>query len=99
MTNAVPFTDFPKSADRRLDLSAVEALFTHLGCVPSFRPTPPHPDIGERWSGGFFLLRNGSKFDLAASLFKNGPAPTNLTVPPHSRGSETALLIGSDPTA
>jgi len=32
-------------------------------------------------------------------VFKNVPAPTNLTVPPHRFPSETALLIGADTTA
>ena len=39
------------------------------------------------------------KFDLAGRVFKNVPAPTNLTVPPHRFLSETVLLIGTDPTA
>jgi ubiquinol-cytochrome c reductase iron-sulfur subunit len=32
-------------------------------------------------------------------VFKNVPAPTNLTVPPHRYLSETGLQIGMDPTA
>lgn len=83
----------------RRDLAVIEAVCTHLGCVPSFRPTPGSPDIDAQWPGGFFCPCHGSKFDLAGRVFKNVPAPTNLTVPPHRYLSETMLLIGTDPTA
>ena len=83
----------------RPDLAVIEAVCTHLGCVPTFRPTPGSPDIGAQWPGGFYCPCHGSKFDLAGRVFKNVPAPTNLTVPPHRFLSETALLIGADPTA
>ena len=74
-------------------------MCTHLGCVPTFRPTPGSPDIGAQWPGGFYCPCHGSKFDLAGRVFKNVPAPTNLTVPPHRFLSETVLLIGAAPTA
>ena len=83
----------------RPGLAVIEAVCTHLGCVPSYRPTPGSPDIGAQWPGGFYCPCHGSKFDLAGRVFKNVPAPTNLTVPPYRFVSETALLIGADPTA
>lgn len=83
----------------RPDLAVIEAVCTHLGCVPTFRPTPGSPDIGAEWPGGFYCPCHGSKFDLAGRVFKNVPAPTNLTVPPYRFLSETALLIGVDPSA
>lgn len=83
----------------RPDLAVIEAVCTHLGCVPTFRPTPGSPDIGAQWPGGFYCPCHGSKFDLAGRVFKNVPAPTNLTVPPHRFRSEAALLIGADPSA
>lgn len=83
----------------RPSLAVVEAVCTHLGCVPTFRPTPGSADIGAEWPGGFYCPCHGSKFDLAGRVFKNVPAPTNLTVPPHRFLSETVLLIGADPTA
>ena len=82
----------------RPDLVVMEAVCTHLGCIPTFRPTPGSPDLGARWPGGFYCPCHGSKFDLAGRVFKNVPAPTNLTVPPYRFLSETALLIGADPT-
>jgi ubiquinol-cytochrome c reductase iron-sulfur subunit len=83
----------------RPDLAVIEAVCTHLGCVPTFRPTPGSPDIGAQWPGGFYCPCHGSKFDLAGRVFKNVPAPTNLTVPPHRFLSEAVLLIGADPGA
>jgi ubiquinol-cytochrome c reductase iron-sulfur subunit len=83
----------------RPELAVIEAVCTHLGCVPTFRPTPGSPDIGAQWPGGFYCPCHGSKFDLAGRVFKNVPAPTNLTVPPHRFLSETVLLIGADPAA
>jgi ubiquinol-cytochrome c reductase iron-sulfur subunit len=83
----------------RPDLAVIEAVCTHLGCVPTFRPTPGSPDIGAQWPGGFYCPCHGSKFDLAGRVFKNVPAPTNLSVPPHRFLSEAVLLIGADPSA
>ena len=74
----------------------LEAVCTHLGCIPSFRPTPGAPDIGASWPGGFYCPFYGSKFDFAGRVFKNVPAPTNLTVPPHEFITDSKLLIGSD---
>ena len=82
----------------RPELVVLEAVCTHLGCIPSFRPTPGAPDIGASWPGGFYCPCHGSKFDLAGRVFKNVPAPTNLTVPPHQFASDSKLVIGADVT-
>ena len=74
----------------------LEGVCTHLGCIPSFRPTPGAPDIGASWPGGFYCPCHGSKFDFAGRVFKNVPAPTNLTVPPHEFIPDSKLLIGSE---
>jgi ubiquinol-cytochrome c reductase iron-sulfur subunit len=74
-------------------------LCTHLGCIPSFRPNPEALDLGASWPGGFYCPCHGSKFDLAGRVFKNVPAPTNLTVPPHHFVSRSMLLIGAGPGA
>lgn len=75
----------------------LEAVCTHLGCIPAFRPVPGAADIGSAWPGGFYCPCHGSKFDLAGRVFKNVPAPTNLSVPPYRFDSEFVLLIGSNP--
>lgn len=80
----------------RPELVVLEAVCTHLGCIPSFRPTPGAPDIGASWPGGFYCPCHGSKFDFAGRVFKNVPAPTNLTVPPHQFAADSKLVIGAD---
>ena len=81
----------------RPEISVMVGICTHLGCVPSIRPTPGAADIGDSWPGGFYCPCHGSKFDLAGRVFKNVPAPTNLVVPPHHFASDDRLLVGVDP--
>ena len=76
----------------------VLGICTHLGCSPTFRPEVAPPDLGEKWAGGWFCPCHGSRFDLAARVFKGVPAPTNLIIPPHKYLSDTKLLIGDDDT-
>ncbi len=83
----------------RPEIAVLEAVCTHLGCVPTFRPTAGAADIGADWPGGFFCPCHGSKFDFAGRVFKNVPAPTNLTVPPHRFVAENALVIGAGAAA
>ena len=83
----------------RPEIAVLEAVCTHLGCIPSFRPTPGAPDIGASWPGGFYSPCHGSKFDFAGRVFKNVPAPTNLTIPPYRFASDSTLLIGVDATS
>ena len=37
----------------RPEIVVLEAVCTHLGCIPTFRPTPGAPDLGAAWPGGF----------------------------------------------
>lgn len=69
---------------------------THLGCSPTFRKELGPADLGADWPGGWFCPCHGSKFDLAARVFKDVPAPTNLVIPPHTYLSDARLLIGED---
>ncbi|HEY9098856.1 MAG TPA: ubiquinol-cytochrome c reductase iron-sulfur subunit [Thiobacillus sp.] len=71
-------------------------ICTHLGCSPTFRKDIGAADLGASWPGGFFCPCHGSTFDLAARVFKNVPAPTNLKIPPHQYLSDAKLLIGVD---
>lgn len=82
----------------RPEIVVLEAVCTHLGCIPSFRPTPGASDIDASWPGGFYCPCHGSKFDFAGRVFKSVPAPTNLTVPPYQFASDSKLLIGVDAT-
>jgi ubiquinol-cytochrome c reductase iron-sulfur subunit len=74
----------------------VLGVCTHLGCSPTFRPEVSPADLGANWVGGWFCPCHGSRFDLAARVFKGVPAPTNLIIPPHQYLSETRLLVGDD---
>lgn len=74
----------------------VDALCTHLGCVPTFRPEVGSTTFEKDWMGGYFCACHGSKFDLAGRVYKSVPAPINLVVPPY-RFLEPALIeIGVD---
>lgn len=74
-------------------------ICTHLGCSPIYRPEFAPEDLGPEWKGGFFCPCHGSRFDLAARVFKNVPAPTNLVIPKHRYMSDTTILIGEDGAA
>ncbi len=91
--------DYAVNADRSIkpEFGVMVGICTHLGCIPTYRPTPGAADIGASWPGGFYCPCHGSKFDLAGRVFKNVPAPTNLVVPPHHFTSAGSLLIGVDP--
>ncbi len=71
-------------------------ICTHLGCSPTYRPEVAPADLGPEWIGGFFCPCHGSRFDLAARVYKGVPAPTNLVIPPHQYLSDNVLLIGED---
>ena len=78
------------------EILVVLGVCTHLGCSPTFRPEVAPADLGTDWPGGWFCPCHGSRFDLAARVFKGVPAPTNLIIPPHMYLSDTRLLIGDD---
>jgi ubiquinol-cytochrome c reductase iron-sulfur subunit len=71
-------------------------ICTHLGCSPTYRPEVAPDDMGADWKGGFHCPCHGSRFDLAARVFKNVPAPTNLVIPKHAYLNDATLLIGAD---
>lgn len=78
------------------EILVVLGVCTHLGCSPTYRPEVAPPDLGDNWPGGWFCPCHGSRFDLAARVYKGVPAPTNLVVPPHKYLSDSRLLIGDD---
>lgn len=71
-------------------------ICTHLGCSPTYRKEVGAADLGADWPGGFFCPCHGSRFDLAARVFKDVPAPLNLEIPPHKYLSDTRILVGED---
>ncbi len=71
-------------------------ICTHLGCSPTFRKEIGPADLGTDWPGGWFCPCHGSKFDMAARVFKDVPAPTNLVIPPYKYLSDARILVGED---
>jgi len=90
--------DYARNATRSIKPEYLVAvgICTHLGCSPTFRKDVGAADLGGDWPGGFFCPCHGSRFDLAARVFKGAPAPTNLVIPPHQYLSDAKLLIGVD---
>ncbi len=62
---------------------------THLGCVPL------GAGEGENKGafGGYFCPCHGSAYDTAGRI-RQGPAPTNLTVPEYAFTSDTTITVG-----
>lgn len=72
-------------------------ICTHLGCSPSAKFQPgAQPSLPDDWAGGFLCPCHGSTFDLAARVYKNKPAPTNMDIPRYMFLSDTKILIGKD---
>jgi len=58
---------------------------THLGCVPI-------ADSGN-YAGGYFCPCHGSHYD-AAGRIRQGPAPLNLEIPPHTYLADDLVKVG-----
>lgn len=62
---------------------------SHLGCVMrGQRPTDEHGDYG-----GWFCPCHGSHFDTSGRV-REGPAPSNMAVPPYAFVDDTTIRIG-----
>jgi ubiquinol-cytochrome c reductase iron-sulfur subunit len=86
-----------RSRAEHKELLVVVGICSHLGCSPSSRfAAGAQPSLPDDWTGGFLCPCHGSTFDLAARVFKNKPAPTNLDVPPYMYLSDTKIVIGKD---
>ena len=85
-----------KSRSIRDDVVVLEAICTHLSCVPKFYPELGKTDFDSDWQGGFFCPCHGSKFDMIGRVYAGVPAPTNLSVPPHYYENEDVLVIGEE---
>ena len=90
--------DFARNPARALkpEYLVLVGVCTHLGCAPLDRFTPGDVTVSADWPGGFFCPCHGSKFDLSGRVFKDVPAPTNLSVPPYRFLSDSRLLIGAE---
>ena len=88
--------DFAKNETRALkpEYLVLIGVCTHLGCAPLDKFMPGDVTVSADWPGGFFCPCHGSKFDMSGRVFKDVPAPTNLSVPPYQFVSDTRILIG-----
>jgi ubiquinol-cytochrome c reductase iron-sulfur subunit len=85
-----------RANEKHKNFLVVEGVCTHLGCSPTFRKDIGPADLGTDWPGGFYCPCHGSKFDMAARVFKGSPAPSNMVVPPYQYLSDSRLMIGDD---
>ena len=86
-----------RSRAEHKEVLVVVGICSHLGCSPSSRfAEGAQPSLPDDWNGGFMCPCHGSTFDLAARVFKNKPAPSNLDVPPYMYLSDTRIVIGKD---
>ncbi|MFZ3485221.1 ubiquinol-cytochrome c reductase iron-sulfur subunit [Sphingomonas sp. 3-13AW] len=94
--NKVPLSDLrdPQTLAERTKEGKANWLITlgvctHLGCVPL------GAGEGENKGpfGGYFCPCHGSAYDTAGRI-RQGPAPTNLSVPEYSFTSDTTVLVG-----
>jgi len=79
-----PQADEARVKDGKPQWLVVYGNCTHLGCVP----------LGQQGEyKGWFCPCHGSVFDTSGRI-RQGPAPTNLPVPPYAFTSDTAIRIG-----
>jgi ubiquinol-cytochrome c reductase iron-sulfur subunit len=78
------------------NILVVVGICTHLGCSPTAKFSPGDPSMGASWPGGFLCPCHGSRFDIAARVYANFPAPDNLPIPRYKYLSEAKVLIGDD---
>jgi ubiquinol-cytochrome c reductase iron-sulfur subunit len=89
-----------KGVDRSIkpEFLVAVAVCTHLGCTPNLKKeVGAASDMGPSWPGGYYCPCHGSRFDLAARVFKGSPAPKNLVIPPYRYKSDAVVVIGEDP--
>ena len=97
-------SDQPKYVDKTTraikdEYLVLVGICTHLGCSPTAKiQAGAESGLGKEWPGGFFCPCHGSKFDLAGRVYKNVPAPTNMTVPPYTFKDEKTIIVGIDPS-
>lgn len=91
--------DYAKNWHRSIkpEYGVYVGICTHLGCIPMYYPDPSASVPTSDWLGGYFCPCHGSKYDLAARVFRGVPAPYNLPVPPYHFPSEGVLRIGANP--
>jgi ubiquinol-cytochrome c reductase iron-sulfur subunit len=80
------------------EYAVMVGICTHLGCLPSYMPTPDPSSPVPNWPGGYFCPCHGSKYDLAGRVYSGVPAPYNLPVPSYRFVNDKMLRVGENPT-
>ena len=79
-----PATDANRAAEGREQWLVMIGVCTHLGCIP----------LGQSGNyDGWFCPCHGSHYDTAGRI-RQGPAPTNMDIPPFTFTSDTTVRIG-----
>ena len=79
-----PQTDQARTKEGHEQWLVVVGICTHLGCIP----------IAHEGSyDGFFCPCHGSQYDSSGRI-RQGPAPSNLPIPPYAFVSDTKIKIG-----
>ncbi|NDV85650.1 ubiquinol-cytochrome c reductase iron-sulfur subunit [Aurantimonas aggregata] len=79
-----PATDENRAAEGREQWLVMVGVCTHLGCIP----------LGQSGDyDGWFCPCHGSHYDTAGRI-RQGPAPTNMDIPPFTFTSDTTVRIG-----
>ena len=79
-----PQTDQSRVKSGHDEWLVVIAICTHLGCIPLAH---------QGQYDGFFCPCHGSVYDTSGRI-RQGPAPSNLVVPPYEFLSDTRIRIG-----
>jgi ubiquinol-cytochrome c reductase iron-sulfur subunit len=79
-----PQTDQARTKPGHEQWLVVVGICTHLGCIPIAH---------EGGYDGFFCPCHGSQYDSSGRI-RQGPAPSNLPVPPYTFVSDTKIQIG-----
>lgn len=78
------------------EILVVLGVCSHLGCSPQDKFQSGKEPFDPEWKGGFYCPCHGALYDFAGRVYKNKPAPDNLTVPPHRYLADSKILIGED---
>jgi ubiquinol-cytochrome c reductase iron-sulfur subunit len=86
-----------RSRKEQPNILVAVAVCTHLGCTPSESLKAGSSDgMADDWPGGFICPCHGSRFDLAARVFKGSPALVNLLIPPYQYLSDSLIQLGEN---
>lgn len=85
----LPATDETLTKEGHENWLVAIGICTHLGCIPKGQRVGD--ERGEY--GGWFCPCHGSAYDTAGRI-RQGPAPSNLEIPPYEFVSDTQIKIG-----